>query len=62
MRVILEIDNFDNDAMTDIDTRDLKNEIKEKMAQALINYNIKLEGSKIYDYNGNRVGGMIVQI
>jgi len=62
MRVILEIDNFDNDAMVDIDPRDLKFEIKEKMAQALINYNINLEGSRVYDYNGNRVGGMIIQI
>lgn len=62
MNLILEISNFDNDAMVDIDKAELKNELREKICQALLIHNIRLEGSRVYDYNGNKVGEILIQI
>jgi len=62
MNLILEISNFDNDAMADVDKVELKNELREKICQALLIHGIMLEGSKVYDCNGNKVGEMLIQL
>lgn len=60
MKAIIEIDNFDNDAMLEIDQLELRVDIRKKVGEALLMHQVGMRGNKLYDYNGNKVGEILI--